>query len=312
MNQAASVDTSSASVSLRGKRVGLIAGWGSFPVEVAQKCLEEGTELFVVGLNGHADPVLSQMATDFKWMGVAKLGGHMRFFKKHGVDRVALAGKLFKDRLLYHGMGWVGLLPDWTTLQVMGSIFVTRKRSAGDDTILSSVVSAFEIAGITMIPITEIAPQLLIEEGQIVGKRLSQTQLNDIRFGWQIARQMGGMDIGQSIIVKDQLVLAVEAIEGTDALISRTGKLCPRGGFTLVKVAKPQQDMRFDVPTIGPLTVQRMGEAGGKVIAVEAGMTILVQREETLALAKQLGVSIVALSDANVGSLTLASRARSA
>jgi DUF1009 family protein len=215
---------------------------------------------------------------------------------------VALAGKLFKDKLLFHGFGWMGLLPDLTCLRAVGSIFVTRKRDARDDSILGSVVAAYRKAGITMIAVNEIAPQLLVQEGVIAGAKLSRKHWADIRFGWTIARQMGGLDIGQSITVKDQLVLAVEAIEGTDALISRTGQLCPRGGFILVKVAKPQQDMRFDVPTIGPRTVEQMAAAGGKMIAIEAGRTILVQREQTIATASRLGVSIVAIDAGSIAS----------
>jgi DUF1009 family protein len=288
------------STSLNGSRVGLVAGWGSFPVEVAQKCVEEGAELFVIGLNGHADPQLEQLAKRFKWMGVAKLGGHIRFFKRNDVDRVALAGKLFKDKLLFHGFGWLGLVPDLTCMWATRSIFVTRKRDRRDDSILSSVVDAYEKAGISMISVNEIAPKLLATEGVIAGSQPTRTQWADIRFGWNVARQMGGLDIGQSIVVKDQLVLAVEAIEGTDALIARTGLLCPRGGFTLIKVAKPQQDMRFDVPTIGPRTVELMANAGGKMIAIEAGMTIVVQQEEMIAAANKLGVTIVALEGNNV------------
>lgn len=282
-------------ISLQGTRVGLVAGWGSFPLEVAQKCVQDGAELFVVGLAGHADPKLGELANEFRWMGVAKLGSHIRFFQRNRVDRVALAGKLFKDKLLFHGLGWLGLLPDITCLRAVGSIFVTHKRDARDDSILGSVVAAYQKAGIAMIAVNEIAPKLLADEGLIAGAKPSRKQWSDIRFGWTIARQMGGLDIGQSITVKDQLVLAVEAIEGTDALISRSAQLCPRGGFTLVKVAKPQQDMRFDVPTIGPRTVEQMAAAGGKVIAIEAGMTIVVQREETIAAANRLGISIVAI-----------------
>jgi DUF1009 family protein len=116
---------------------------------------------------------------------------------------------------------------------------------------------------------------------------------DDIEFGWSIAKQMGGLDVGQSVTVRDRTILAVEAIEGTDACIVRTGQICTRGGFTLVKVAKPQQDMRFDVPTIGPQTIEKMKLAGGKVIAIEAGKTILINREKTLQMADELGIAIL-------------------
>ncbi len=117
---------------------------------------------------------------------------------------------------------------------------------------------------------------------------------------------MGQLDIGQSVTVKDQLILGVEAIEGTDALIDRTGAMCPRGGFTLIKVAKPNQDMRFDIPTVGAKTVLRVAEAGGTTIAIETGKTLLVDREETISEANRLGIAIVALSDAVALQTTLA------
>ena len=138
-------------------------------------------------------------------------------------------------------------------------------------------------------------PDIVIDAGCLTKRKPDRSTNLDIEFGWNIARQIGGLDIGQSITVKDRNVLGVEAIEGTDALIARTGKLCPRGGFTLIKVAKPKQDMRFDVPTIGARTVRQMAQAGGAAIAVEAGKTIFVEREETLQLAKQHRISIVSL-----------------
>jgi DUF1009 family protein len=138
---------------------------------------------------------------------------------------------------------------------------------------------------------------LLIPQGWLVGGKRAPKLESDIRLGWQVAKQMGALDIGQSITVKDGTVLAVEAIEGTDACIRRTGELCRRGGWILVKVAKPGQDMRFDVPTIGPQTVQMVKAAGGVAIAIEAGRTIVVDQAETIAAATAAGIAIVALAD---------------
>ena len=276
-------------------KVGLLAGWGSFPVEVAERCVDEGQQLYVAAFKGHADPRLERLATEIRWLGVLQIGGHMRFFQRSGVTQVAMAGKLFKERILYHGRGWIEHLPDWTCYRILGSSFVTKSKDARDDTLLSAVVKAYQERGMNVLPITHIAPQLLVEEGCLTRKSPSRSQLLDIRFGWNIARSMGGLDIGQSMTVKDQVVLGVEAIEGTDALIARTGALCPRGGFTLVKVAKPQQDMRFDVPTIGLRTLQQLAAAGGKAIAIEAGRTILVDRQATLDYANQHGLAIIAL-----------------
>lgn len=277
------------------QKVGIVAGWGNFPVEVAERLVAEGKQVFVVALKGHADPKLAQIATKLKWFSVLQIGGHMRFFAQHGVGRVAFAGKLFKDRILYHGIGWLRHLPDLTCLRILGGSFITRSRDARDDTVLGAVTQAFSNQGIQVLSITDIAPHLLADAGCLTRKHPSRSQLLDIEFGWNIAREMGGLDIGQSVTVKDQLILGVEAIEGTDALVERTGRLCPRGGFTLVKVAKPKQDMRFDVPTVGLKTVQAVVAAGGKAIAIEAGRTILVDREAALAFANHYGVCIVSL-----------------
>lgn len=277
------------------RRVGVLAGWGSFPVEVAQTLRRSGDHVVVAALKGHADGRLEKVAHELHWSGVLALGDQMKFFVRQRVTHVALAGKIFKDRILYHGRGWIEHFPDLTCIRILGASFVTKTRDGRDDTLLNALVDAYHKKGIEVLPINQIAPQLLAEEGCLTSRKLTRSQKRDIDFGWKIARQMGGLDIGQSMTVKDQVVLGVEAVEGTDALIHRTGVLCPRGGFTLVKVAKPQQDMRFDVPTIGLKTVERVVNAGGSAIAVEAGKTILVDRAATLEYANAHRIAIVAL-----------------
>ena len=146
--------------------------------------------------------------------------------------------------------------------------------------------------GIAFHPATDFAPELLVKPGQIAGRPPSAAQQADIEFGWDVAKQMGGLDIGQSVCVKDRAVLAVEAIEGTDACILRAGDLCKKGGFTVVKVAKPQQDMRFDVPTVGVRTLRTMVAAGANVLAIEGGRTILLDDEEFRQFAAQHKISV--------------------
>lgn len=276
-------------------RIGLVAGWGRFPIEVAEHCVAQGIEVQVAAVKGHADPDLERLATDLRWFGVAKLGAQLRYFSRAGIKHVTLAGKLFKDRILHQGWGWIQHLPDWHCLRTFSNVYITRSKDARDDTLLTAIVEAYRKRGIQVLPVTQIAPHLLVEQGCLTKRKPTRAQQIDIQFGWDIARCMGGLDIGQSISVKDQMVLGVEAIEGTDALIQRTGKLCPRGGFTLIKVAKPHQDMRFDVPTIGLRTVQQLVAAGGRTLAIEAGRTIMVEREETMAFAYRHGLSIVSL-----------------
>ena len=281
--------------SATGRRLGIVAGWGNFPVELAQTARANGRDVYVAGIKKHADEKLKPLATEYAEFGVAKLGAQMRFFRRHGVHEVLLAGKLFKDRILLHGLGWIGHLPDWTCLKTLSKSFVTARADQRDDTILSAVVGAFQAQGMHILASSDIAPQLMAEEGVLTQRAPNRRENLDMQFGWSIARHMGQLDIGQSIIVRDRTVLGVEAIEGTDALIARMAVVCPRGGFTLIKVAKPQQDMRFDVPTIGLRTVEQLHRAGGTAMAIEAGKTIFVDREATLRRANQLGIAIASM-----------------
>jgi DUF1009 family protein len=283
----------------RPQRVGVVAGWGEYPIRVVRALGDRQQQVVVAAIKGHADASLSQWACDMRWFGVCKLGAMQRFFLQENVDRVVLAGKLFKDRILFHGLGWVQHVPDWECVRTMMRPWFSPNSSMTDDSLLGAVVDSFQRRGMQVVPGTDYATDLLAEEGVLTKGRPSRAIQADIEFGWKIAKQMGGLDIGQSISVKDRTVLAVEAIEGTDACIDRTGLLCPRGKWTLIKVAKPQQDMRFDVPTVGPRTIERMVAAGGRAIAIEAGKTILIDRDRTLGSANRHGISIVSLMSEN-------------
>ncbi len=179
------------------------------------------------------------------------------------VSRVTMAGKLFKADLLYRGSVWIRHFPDLTCVRTLGPFLVGRRRDARDDSLLLAITRAYAKAGIEICAATDFAPELLVDKGQLAGPAANERLQRDIEAGWLIAKQMGGLDIGQAITIKDGTVIAVEAIEGTDACIERTGQLCKRGGWALVKVSKPQQDMRFDVPTIGPQTIQRVQRCQG-------------------------------------------------
>lgn len=279
--------------------VGIVAGWGEYPIRVARALRDSNRQVVVAAIKGHADTALADFAEEMQWFGVCKLGAMQRFFRRQNVDRVVLAGKLFKDRILFHGWGWIAHIPDFECIRTMMRPCFSRHSSMADDSLLGAVVESFQRCGMEVLPGTDYAPELLAEEGLLTRIGPSRAVRADIEFGWEIAKAMGGLDVGQSICVKDRTVLAVEAIEGTDACIERTGRLCPRGNWTLVKVAKPQQDMRFDVPTIGPRTIERMVASGGKAIAIEAGKTILVDRDQTLRLANRHGVCIISLMSTN-------------
>jgi DUF1009 family protein len=275
--------------------IGLIAGWGRFPVLVAESLVRSRIPVVCVALKGLADPSLEYLCDDVRWYGVAKLGGHQRYFQRLGVKEVTMAGKLFKADLLFRKSVIFSNWPDLECVRTFAPHFIFRREDTRDDNLLNAITHAYERKSMAVISATDYAPDLLVGEGFLTERRPSQHEMDDIQFGWSIAKTMGGWDIGQSITVRDGTVIAIEAVEGTDACIDRTGPLCRKGGWTLIKVAKPLQDMRFDVPTIGPLTVQRVADGGGTVIAIEAGKTIMVDREETARLADRLGVAIVAL-----------------
>lgn len=277
-----------------GEPVGLVAGWGHFPLEVTRALRLSGHPVHCIAIRGHASEELAGLCHDVRWSGVGRLGGHIRYFRRQGIRSVTFAGKLFKADLLYRGSLWFRHFPDWTCIRTFAPHLLGRRRDARDDRLLLAVVAAYERAGITIVPATDFAPDLLAGLGILVGPEPSPTILRDIEVGWTVAKQMGGLDIGQSVGIKDGTVIAVEAIEGTDACIDRCGQLCPRGGWTLVKVSKPGQDMRFDVPTVGPRTVQRVHAAGGVAVAIEACKTILVESDQTLRAARRHGITIVA------------------
>ena len=276
------------------RRVGLVAGWGRFPIVIAEALQRQGADVFCLGIKDHADESLRGYCQNYRSIGVAKTGGQIRYFHHHDVHHVTLAGKLFKHRLLYDGH-WVRHLPDLRALKTALPFFITKTKDRNDDALIGAFVDVFSRAGIEIVPATQFAPELLMNLGQFAGARLTADQRKDIEFGWRIAKQMGGLDIGQSVAVKGRAVLALEAVEGTDACIRRAGELCKQGGFTVVKVAKPQQDMRFDVPTIGLGTVETMVAAGASVLAVEAGKTIMIDEPQVVAEANRHGITLIAV-----------------
>lgn len=277
-----------------GEPIGLLAGWGRYPIVIAQELKRRGYRVVCTAVRDHADPALAEYCDEFYWVGMGSIGGMIRRFRQHGVQRAVMAGKIHKV-LFYRPGWWVRHHPDWTAARTFYRHFVTGTKDRKDDSLLLAIVNVFQESGITFEPATDFAPQLLVATGQVAGPSLSVKQLRDVDFGWDLAKQMGALDVGQTVCVKDQAVLAVEAIEGTDLCIRRAGELCRQGGFTVVKVAKPQQDMRFDVPTVGLKTLESLAAAGGKVLAIEADSTILLDSQEFQEAAARLKLSVVAM-----------------
>lgn len=274
--------------------IGIIAGWGNFPVTVAKAIIDTGGEVYCAAIKGHADPVLAEICTGYRVFGLARMGAQVRYLRRCGVTRATMAGKIFKSILFKRKRDLIQHFPDLMFWRHFYPIYLSQTKDRRDDTLLLTVIDLYAAGGITLTPATDFAPELLVKEGNLTRNAPTRSQMKDIEFGWHMAKEMGRLDIGQTVIVKNQAVMAVEAIEGTDECIKRAGQIC-RGKFTVVKVAKPKQDMRFDVPTIGVGTIETIHQAGGKVLAIEADKTILLDREETIAMAERLGVSIFAI-----------------
>jgi len=270
--------------------IGLLAGSGRFPILFAEKLRRLGRPVVCVGILDEAPDELVPLVDRFYWAGMAKLGRMIRCFKREGVEQIVMAGKLHKVKMNV-SFRLLRYLPDWRTIR---TYFLTRRKDNKDDTMLLAVIAEFAKDGMTFASALDFCPELLVKPGLLTQRGVSQKEEADIAFGWELAKEMGRLDVGQSVAIRERAVLAVEAIEGTDQAIQRAGALCPRGGIVIVKVAKPQQDMRFDVPTIGCATIESMKKAGARVLAVEADKTIIIDQDQTVALADRYGISIVA------------------
>lgn len=271
--------------------LGLIAAGGMLPLLVARGARSAGRRVVCVGMSGFADPALADECDEFGWVGMARPGSWARRLRSRGVRQAVMVGRVQKThvyvplwRLIWR------FFPDLTAARVF---LHARRSDMRTDSAMSSLAEALARKGVTLIDTTRYIPDHLASPGPMTRRRPSAAQSGDIAFGVPIARRMGELDVGQSIAVKDRDTVAVEAIEGTDAMIRRAGELCRGGGWVLVKLAKPEQDLRFDVPVIGVETVRNLKAAGGACIAVEAGRVIMLDKPAVIAEADRLGVCIV-------------------
>jgi DUF1009 family protein len=291
MNPAPTICNLQSAISNRSNPIGLLAGSGRFPIVFAEKARSLGLSVVCVGIRYEALPQLAGLVDRFYWTGVARLSRMIRCFQREKVTRLVMAGKITKS-VIYRPWRWLSLWPDWRTLRYW---YRHRRPDNRDDSLLLGMIDEFARDGLHFESALELCPELLVPPGVLTRRQPAPRERTDIAFGWELAKEMGRLDVGQSVAVKERAVLAVEAIEGTDRAIARAGELCRAGGFVVVKVAKPQQDMRFDVPTVGCTTIETMHRVGGRVLAIEAGKTIILDQAETVALADRFGITIVAL-----------------
>lgn len=261
--------------------IGLIAGNGTFPFAFARAAKQKGMRVVAVAHEGETLPELAQWVDSIFWIKVGQLGKLISIFQEQGVKDALMAGGIKKTRLFSGGM------PD-----LRGAALLAKMAFKKDDSILRAVAEELESEGITIRESTLFLDNLLAPEGALTKKKPSRDEQKDIVFGWQMAKEIGRLDIGQTIVVKDQAVLAVEAIEGTDEAIRRGGRLCGKGAV-VVKICKPGQDLRFDLPAVGLQTVKTMEEVKAACLAIEAGKTILFDRETVTTEAERAGICIV-------------------
>ena len=271
--------------------IGLLAGSGRFPILFAIAAREQGLPVACMGIKYEASEELRGLCDSFQWVGVARLGGMIRGFRRQGARRIVMAGKVTKN-VIYTPWRVLQLWPDVRTIQWW---YRRNRIDNRDDSLLLSLIAEFERDEMTFESALDFCPELLVKDGILTRRAPTLAEQKDIEFGWELAKEMGRLDVGQSVAIKEKAALAVEAIEGTDRCIERAGQLCRAGGWTLVKVAKPQQDMRFDVPTIGVTTIENLHKAKAGVLAIEAGRTILLDQPEVVALADRYGLCIVAI-----------------
>jgi DUF1009 family protein len=268
-------------------KLGLIAGNGRFPFLVLDAARSMGHEVTVVAIKEEAFKDLEQAAAapgpaaSVHWMSLGQLGGWLTILKQAGVTRAVMAGQVKHTKI------FGGIVPDMTALSVL-----TRLKSRNTDAIIAAVADVMRDHGVELIDSTALLQPMLASPGVMTDRAPTPEEEKDLEFGYRMADTIAGLDIGQTIAVKHQAVVAVEAMEGTDETIARAGHLAGPG-VSIVKVAKPGQDMRFDVPVVGLATIQAMRVAGATVLSIDAGKTLMFDRDTMLASANDAGIAIV-------------------
>lgn len=263
--------------------IGLIAGNGRFPFLFAENARRLGYRVSAVALKGETDPSLDRVVDRVHWIALGQLGQLIKAFKRDGVTQAVMVGGVKKTHL------FADIRPDLRSLALLRRVRVRK-----DDTLLRALAAELEAEGIHIRESTFGMDGLLAEEGKLTRRAPTKAEWRDIEFGWEMAQTIGRLDIGQCVVVKDLVVLAVEAVEGTDAAIRR-GSALGRAGAVVVKRFKPQQDLRFDLPAVGPKTVEAMVEGGARVLAIEAGRALFLARAEAIAAADAAGIAIVGI-----------------
>ena len=269
------------------RKLGIIAGGGSIPKKLIDFCKENGRDYFVLAIEGNADKNLIDESIPHQWIRIGQAGTGFKRFHEEKVEDVVMIGTIRRP-------SFFDLVPDFRTAAFFAKIGM---KSIGDDGILRALVKEIESEGMLVKGVHEVLPEILVKEG-IMGKHKPDKQaIEDIKRGIEVAETLGRLDVGQAVVVQQGLVLGVEGIEGTDELIRRCGEYRRKGdGGVLVKLRKPQQDMRIDLPTIGIRTIERAHETGLRGVVVHAGNGLIVDEPEVIKLANKYGLFIMGVN----------------
>jgi len=262
---------------------GLIAGNGRFPFLVLEGARKAGVSLSVAAIREETDPEIERFAERVVWVGIGQLGKMIRFFKREGVEKVMMAGQV------KHVQIFSGALPDIRMLKML-----LRLPRRNTDALIGAVANELLSEGIELIDSTYFLQDHLPEVGTLTHRVPDDRERGDVEYGLEVAREIARLDLGQTIVVRARACVAIEAMEGTDATVRRAGQLAP-GRLTVVKVAKPDQDMRFDVPVVGVPTIEAMIEAEATCLCITAGKTLIFDREEMIQLANDKRIAVVAV-----------------
>jgi len=273
-------------------KIGIIAGGGQFPRLFAKAAHSQGLKVYAAAHHGETDESLADQVERLEWVKLGQLGKIIDFFKQNGVKKTVFIGSITKTNIFRD------VRPDLKGLGLWNKINIKQ-----DDAILRAVADRLEKDDIEVVASAGYVPELLFPKGIITKKKPSKDQTNDIVFGWKIARSLGNLDIGQCVVVRNQTVLAVEAIEGTDAAIRRGGTL-GKEKAVVVKLRKPNQDLRFDLPAVGMKTIDSMKEVHAAVLAVEAKYALFFDRESVIEAADNAGIIIVGIEESDTEELS--------
>jgi UDP-2,3-diacylglucosamine hydrolase len=265
-------------------KYGLIAGNGKFPFLVLEAARSQGIEMVVAAINEETFPEIVNHAKTLHWLSLGQLGKLIKIFKAEGVDRAIMAGQV------KHKQIFSGIIPDLKMIQVLASL-----ATKNTDSLIGAVARVLEAEGIQLLDSTAFLRPLLPEPGVLTKRAPSDEEKRDLDYGYRLARELGRLDVGQSVAVTDRACVALEAMEGTDAVMERAAGLVNGKQLRVVKLAKPNQDLRFDVPVIGTATVRLMARLRVTALAVEARKTLMIDREELIQLADEHGIAIVAV-----------------